>query len=139
MNVFGQPTSAIADSAEWLTVVDRFGIVTERAVMLEALTRAAESRGAVDARHRTAVRRRRHGAPPSWRARWDLPTSQWDRPVGALDAAARTRVRLARALALDPAVLLLEHPTATVDRQDVSALGQRVRSVATAAAPPSSC
>ena len=40
-----------------------------------------------------------------------LPASTWDRPVGALDAAARLRVRLARALAFDPAILLLEHPT----------------------------
>ena len=38
VRVFGRPTSAIADSADWLATVDRFGIVSERAVLLEALT-----------------------------------------------------------------------------------------------------
>ena len=38
VDVFGHPTSAIADSTEWLAIVDRFGIVSDRAVMLEGLT-----------------------------------------------------------------------------------------------------
>ena len=80
----------------------------------------------------TSSRRRtsRARAPPRWRAKSGLAEAEWDTPVGTLDGAARACVRLARALALDPAVLLLEHPTATVDRQDVPALGRRVRSVA---------
>ena len=129
VRIFGSPTSAIADSAEWLAVVDRFGIVSDRAVMLEALTvlqnlavpftldiepPSEESRAARGALAREA----------------GLADAQWEQPVGTLDGAARACVRLARALALDPDVLLLEHPTATVDRQDVSALGRRVRSVA---------
>ena len=36
--LFGRSTSAIADSADWLSVVDRFGIVSSRAVLLDALT-----------------------------------------------------------------------------------------------------
>src|SRR5471030_1638006 len=38
IRVFGRPTSAIADSADWLATVDRFGIVSERAVLLDQLT-----------------------------------------------------------------------------------------------------
>ena len=38
VEALGRPTSAIADSDEWLAFVDRFGIVSERAVMLEPLT-----------------------------------------------------------------------------------------------------
>jgi predicted ABC-type transport system involved in lysophospholipase L1 biosynthesis ATPase subunit len=37
VKVFGRATSAIEDSAGWLTLVDRFGIVSERAVLLDAL------------------------------------------------------------------------------------------------------
>ena len=136
--VFGQPTSAIADSTEWLAVVDRFGIVSDRAVMLEGLTVLQNlavpftldiEPPSDESRTRAAALAREVG----------LAEGEWDKPVGALNGAARADVRLARALALDPAVLLLEHPTAAVDRQDVSALGRRVRSVADAAAPPPSC
>ena len=38
VNVFGRPTSSIDDSADWLGVVDRFGIVSARAVLLDALS-----------------------------------------------------------------------------------------------------
>ena len=38
VRVFGRPTSSIDDSADWLSVVDRFGIVSERAVLLDALS-----------------------------------------------------------------------------------------------------
>src|SRR5207244_2048884 len=38
VRVFGRPTSAIADSDDWLATVDRFGIVSERAVLLDQLT-----------------------------------------------------------------------------------------------------
>ena len=40
------------------------------------------------------------------------------------------RVRLGRALAFNPGVLLLEHPSATLQRQDVARLGRDVRGVA---------
>ena len=38
VTIFGRPTTAIDDSADWLSVVDRFGIVSERAVLLDALS-----------------------------------------------------------------------------------------------------
>ena len=38
VSLFGRPTTAITDSADWLAVVDRFGIVSARAVLLEQLT-----------------------------------------------------------------------------------------------------
>ena len=59
-----------------------------------------------------------------------LPEAAWRRPVAELDAAGRMRVRFGRALALDPAILLLEHPTATVAREDTLRLGRSIRVVA---------
>ena len=38
IRLFGRPTTDITDSADWLTVVDRFGIVSRRAVLLDGLT-----------------------------------------------------------------------------------------------------
>src|SRR5207247_79033 len=59
-----------------------------------------------------------------------LNESSWTRPLGELDRTSRARARLARALALDPGILLLEHPTADVPRADSVAFGRHVRQVA---------
>jgi ABC-type transporter Mla maintaining outer membrane lipid asymmetry ATPase subunit MlaF len=129
IKVFGQSTAAIADSTQWLSVVDRFGIVSERAVLLDGMTVIQN----------LAVPFTLDIEPPpdevALRAaalanEVGLPESAWARPVGHLDTAGRSRVRLGRALALDPAVLLFEHPTAGVDQRAASALGEQIRSVA---------
>jgi ABC-type transporter Mla maintaining outer membrane lipid asymmetry ATPase subunit MlaF len=129
VHVFGRPTAAIADSAQWLELVDRFGIVSERAVLLEGLsviqnlavpfTLEIEPPPA-DVRDRAAALASEVGL--------DQPTSS--RAVGGLDPVSRARVRLARALALDPAVLLVEHLSAGVPRHDVPTLGASIRAVA---------
>ena len=38
VRIFGRPSAAISDSPDWLAVVDRFGIVSERAVLLDAFS-----------------------------------------------------------------------------------------------------
>ena len=49
-----------------------------------------------------------------------------------LDAAGWLRVRCGRAMALDPAVLLLEHASAQLPRESVAALGAEMRAMAAA-------
>jgi ABC-type methionine transport system ATPase subunit len=111
--VFGRPTSAIDDHAGWLTMLDQFGLVSERAVLLEQLT--AEQNMAMplslavetmpgDLRSRVSRLAAEAGVTPSQRAT----------AVAQLSADDRLRVRLARALALDPRLLLAEHPNATL-------------------------
>lgn len=129
VKVFGRPTSEIADSADWLALVDRFGIVSERAVLLDGLsviqnlsmpfTLEIEPPPApVQARAEALAREVR------------LPPDTWARPLGELDPTSRVRVRLGRALALDPAIVLLEHPTATLTRADRRPMGRHMREVA---------
>ena len=131
VRVFGRSTAAIVDSDEWLKVVDRFGIVSERAVLLEALTvlqnLAVPFTLDIDPLPPDAADR---AARLAGEAR--LSAADWEKPVAALDGASRARVRLARALALDPALLLLEHPTTAVDREQVVGLAECIRSVAAA-------
>ena len=45
------------------------------------------------------------------------------RQAGVLEPALRARIRLGRALALAPRVLVAEHPNATLSAQEASALG----------------
>ena len=127
--VLGRPTSAISDGADWLATVDRFGIVSDRAVLLDQLTviqnlampfTLAIEPPSSGVRDRAAALAREVG----------LPETSWDAPVSQLDAAGRVRVRFGRAIALDPAVLLLEHISASVARDGVETLGADMRSVA---------
>jgi ABC-type transporter Mla maintaining outer membrane lipid asymmetry ATPase subunit MlaF len=128
VNLFGQSSASIADGTEWLAMVDRFGIVSLRAVLLEGLSVAQnlavpfslDIEPLPDALREQAVRSGREVG---------LAEHQWDAPVMTIGPAARLRLRLARALALDPAVVLLEHPSADVARDEVALLGRDIRSV----------
>jgi predicted ABC-type transport system involved in lysophospholipase L1 biosynthesis ATPase subunit len=59
-----------------------------------------------------------------------LAPDTWDRPVAASGADARARVRLARAVALGPKLLVAEHPTAGLPREAVAAFGDDVAALA---------
>src|SRR5262249_44146518 len=59
-----------------------------------------------------------------------LAAPAWSMPIAQLDASAAMRVRLGRAVALDPVVLLLEHASAPLPREAVTAFAADVRSVA---------
>ena len=60
----------------------------------------------------------------------ELNESTWTRPLGELDRPSRLRARLARALALDPGILLLEHATVDLPPADGVAFGRHVRQIA---------
>jgi len=129
VSVFGRPTRTIDDSADWLATVDRFGIVSERAVLLDALTVVQnlampftlEIEPPPEAvRERAEALAREVG----------LPETSWTRPVADLDPAGWLRVRFGRAIALDPAILLLEHASARLRREEVGPIGAQMRAVA---------
>ena len=112
--VFGQSTRDIVDAEAWLQGLDQFGILSERAVLLDQLT--AEQNLAVpfslelDDMAEDLRSRVRHLSEEVGLDAHDLKAS-----VASLGAAARQRVRLGRALALKPRVLLAEHPNASLN------------------------
>ena len=129
IRVFGRPTSAIADSEDWLATVDRFGIVSERAVLLDQLSVVQN----------LAMPFTLEIEPPPDEARQQagalanevgLSESVWDRPIAALDSLSRIRLRLGRGLALNPGVLILEHVSAGLSSQDADILGAEIRAIA---------
>ena len=127
--LLGRDTAAIGDSVEWLATVDRIGIVSERAVLLDQLTviqnLAMPFTLAIEPPS-DAVRDRAAALAREVR----LPEAAWNAPVGGLDPAGKLRVRLGRALALDPAVLLLEHVSAPIARAAVPEIGADIAAAA---------
>lgn len=129
IRLFGRHTADIKNSDDWLTMVDRFGIVSRRSVLLEAMTAVQNlampftldiEPPAPDVRERAAALAREVG----------IADDVLDRPIVELDALTVFSVRLGRALALNPSVLLFEHPTAEVAAADIRALAARCRTVA---------
>jgi putative ABC transport system ATP-binding protein len=129
IKLFGRATSTITESDEWLILVDRLGIVSERAVLLEGMTPiqnlaipfGLEIEPPPDATIDLAQQLAKEVG---------LSESTWAMPVARLGPLDHLRVRLGRALALHPAMLLLEHISAVLPRTDLDAAGSDIRAIA---------
>ena len=129
ITIFGQQTAAIADAESWVGTLDQFGLISERAVTLDQLT--TEQNLAMplslhiesmpgDLRERVRAIGLEVG----------LTTGELASTVAELTPLSRQRFRLGRALALNPRVLLAEHPNAPLSGADTHAFGNVVREVA---------
>lgn len=117
VDIFGTPTSAITDSGTWLRELDHFGIVSERAVLLEQLT--------VEQNLALPLTLELDDLPAAVRARMreladevGIALDELPQALGRLGPSGQLRVRLGRALALAPRVLLAEHPNATLPSEE---------------------
>jgi putative ABC transport system ATP-binding protein len=61
-----------------------------------------------------------------------IPEAAWSQPLGRADAEVNVRVRLARALAPRPRLLIAEHPSAALPREAVRRVAKDVHAVAAA-------
>lgn len=118
IHTLGQPTSTIGDSESWMRLLDHFGILSERSLLLDEMT--AEQNLAMP------FTLELFEIPPDVRTRIDrlaaevgLAPELLATPASALPSLMRARLRLARALALDPRILLAEHPNALLDPAEV--------------------
>jgi simple sugar transport system ATP-binding protein len=120
VDVVGVPTSSIQTSSEWMKFLEQFGLLSERSVIVDQLT--VEQNLALpftmdveelagDVRNRV-----RHLAEEVGLSHGDLPVS-----AAQLPEPTRLRVRLGRALALNPRILLAEHPNAMLSADDTPA------------------
>lgn len=131
VRVLGRATSEITDSADWLATVDRFGIVSERVVLLEQFTplqNIAMSLTLDVEPMSAAVRLQAEGLAREA----GLDGGGFDRPVADGGVALRHRVRLARALANSPVVLLIEHPVAGLEAHEILPLSSDITRAAEA-------
>ena len=120
---FGRATTDITDGEAWLAWLERFGIVSQRAVLLEGSTLeqnlALPFTLEIDA------------LPPSVTAQvralaadCGIDGDALPRQIGDLPPHVRARAHLARALALNPELLLVEHPSAEVAESERAALAR---------------
>ena len=123
VHTFGSSTRDISDGEAWLASLDRFGIVSPRAVLLEgstlkqnlALTFTLElDPVTAEVAERIAAIAAECGIAPEHLSRMG----------GELPAHLRARTHLARALALNPQVVVVEHPTAEVEEAERPALAR---------------
>jgi ABC-type transporter Mla maintaining outer membrane lipid asymmetry ATPase subunit MlaF len=126
--VFGRSTASIVDGDEWLAWLDQFGIMTPRAVLLGAATLEQNLAMPItldidpikpDVAARVLALARETGIDPGW-----LP-----KPIAGLPAGVTARVHLARSIAMQPALLILEHPSADLPAADRQPFGATVAAV----------
>lgn len=129
IHLFGKSTRDVADSDAWLDMLDDVGIVTDRAVLIGqfsveqniAIPFTLQVDPIVETVRPQLVR---------LAAEVGLSSNELGSPVAQVSADVVARVRLARALALDPIVLVLEHPTATLPRDAVRSFASSIARVA---------
>ena len=128
VRVFGRRTADIPDGDEWLSSLDRFGIVSERGVLLEGSTvmqnLALPFTLEIDPIPESTLRQ-----VTTLAVECGIAAEWLDRQTGQAPPAVRARIHLARALALDPQLLVLEHPTAAIPEAERAAFGALVARV----------
>jgi predicted ABC-type transport system involved in lysophospholipase L1 biosynthesis ATPase subunit len=122
IRLFGKSTRDVSDSDAWLDMLDDVGIVTDRAVLIGQFT--------VEQNIAMPFTLQVDPVKEEVRPQVGLQPADLSRAVGDAPADVVARVRLARALALDPIVLIAEHPTASVPRDDVKKYAATITRIA---------
>jgi ABC-type transporter Mla maintaining outer membrane lipid asymmetry ATPase subunit MlaF len=128
ITAFGERTNAIPDAQAWVRTLDQFGLISERAVMLDQMTTEQNLAMPLSLHVETMptdVRQR----VLDLAGEVGLTAVELGTPVGSLAPLSRQRLRLGRALALDPRVVLAEHPNAPLSRPDTLAFANVFRQV----------
>ena len=129
VNIFGAPTHVITDPITWFQSLDRFGILSDRVVLVDELS--------VEQNLTLPISLEVDRTPSDVRTRVQrladevrIPVDRRGASMGDIDAATRLRVRLGKALALDPRVLLAEHPNAAIPETDVGPFASDLTAIA---------
>jgi ABC-type lipoprotein export system ATPase subunit len=127
--VAGTETSALAGHEAWLAFLEQFGIVNPRVVLLDQLSVAQNlavpltlDLDPLDATTRARVF--------ELAATVGLDSARLDSPLAGASPLERFRVRLARALAHGPRLVLVEHPSLGLQPGDIDACASALKAAA---------
>jgi predicted ABC-type transport system involved in lysophospholipase L1 biosynthesis ATPase subunit len=129
VSLFGRNTRDMVDGAAWLKSLDGIGMITARGILIGAfsvLQNVAMSLTLeVDPMDPRII-------PQAGALARDVGIAQdaFDLPAGPMPPETQMRVHLARALALEPKLLIAEHPSAALPRPAVAAFGADLARVA---------
>ena len=132
VHAFGRATTDIADSDTWLTALRQYGLLGPRTVLIEQLT--------VEQNLAIPLTLEVDPLPDALKAQIRALGEEvglahvLERRLMELGPLDLQRLRLGRALALDPRVLLAEHPTASLERADAERLARDMSRIVSARA-----
>jgi ABC-type transporter Mla maintaining outer membrane lipid asymmetry ATPase subunit MlaF len=124
----GRSTREIADSTEWLRFVEQIGIASDRVALLDGMTVVQNLAISFDLELDPVPPHVLERVAPL-AAEAGIDASMFGMRAGDADALLRARIRLSRALAFDPVVLVLEHPTATLSPEQTELYAGVIRNI----------
>jgi predicted ABC-type transport system involved in lysophospholipase L1 biosynthesis ATPase subunit len=129
IRLFDRSTADVGDSDDWLAMLDGVGIVTERAVLIQQFT-VEQNIAMPFTLEIDPVAEHVRPQVAALAEEVGIDRTLWQTPVADAGSEAQTRVRLARALALGPQVLLAEHPSASLPREAVGRVARDLARIA---------
>ena len=131
VRLFGRSTADIDDYDAWLSMLDGLGLVTDRAVLLGQCT-VAQNLALPLTLEIEPIRADVVPIVEALAAEVGIVPAAVGAPVQGADPAVVQRVRLGRALALGPRLVVAEHPTASLPRDAVTAFARDLARVVAA-------
>lgn len=129
IRVIGRSTATIRDETEWLTTLDRLGLVSPRAALLEVYS-VAQNLAIPWTLEIDPMAPETAAKAAALAAEVGIGAELREARISEVGPEVRLRVQLGRALALEPALLVLEHPTVHLPPDAATAFGVDVARIA---------
>lgn len=120
VDIAGVPTSSIQTSSEWLKFLEQFGLLSERSVLVDQLT-VEQNLALPFTMELEELAVGVHTQVRQLAEEVGLNIADLSVSAAQLTEPMRLRLRLGRALALNPRILLAEHPNAMLSADDTPA------------------
>lgn len=117
VRVFGRATGAITSVDDWVAALDHFGLISDRAVLVDQFT-AEQNLALPISLDIDAIPEPVRDEVQRLASEVGLSAGAMALPTAALTPTDQLRLRLGRALAMRPRVLLAEHPNALLSREE---------------------